>query len=184
MAHVIHSLNVTVSGSCHHADVVADEEHHQYALELLSSAGAVMLGRNTFDLFESFWPQAVHNADVPAHVATFAAELEAKPKWVVSSRDLETNWRNTKLLHGPSLDEVTDLVENHADSIVIFGSPKLGASLEAAGLIREIHVLMQPLIGVALPRAYADLETRRTLSLLEARPFRSGVVLLRYENEA
>ena len=33
MAHVIHSINITVSGSCHHADGVADEEHHCYALD-------------------------------------------------------------------------------------------------------------------------------------------------------
>ena len=27
MVHVIHSINITVSGSCDHADAVADEEH-------------------------------------------------------------------------------------------------------------------------------------------------------------
>ena len=36
MAHVIHSINITVSGSCDHADAVADEEHHRYALDALS----------------------------------------------------------------------------------------------------------------------------------------------------
>lgn len=184
MAHVIHSLNVTVSGSCHHADVVADEEHHRYALDLLRSARAVILGRNTFDLFESFWPKAVHDQALPVHVAAFAAELEAKPKWVVSGRDLKTQWCNTTLLRGPSLDEVKGMLGSHAGSVVVFGSPSLGTSLLKQGIVKEIHLLLQPLIGSAPPRAYATLESNRALSLLEARPLNSGVVLLRYADMA
>jgi hypothetical protein len=91
-----------VSGRCHHADAIADEEHHRYALELLSASGAVRLGRRTFELFESFWPQAEQRADLPRYMTEFAAALNATPKYVVSSRTVATEWRN----HGRFADEI------------------------------------------------------------------------------
>ncbi len=184
MAHVIHSINITVSGSCHHADAVADEDHHRYALDLLASASAVLLGRNTFDLFESFWPEAVNRSNLPSYMIDFAAELNAKPKYVLSSRSLETKWKNTKLLHGPQLGEVSHFLSSSPGTIVVFGSPGLGTSLAAAGLVNEIHVVVQPFIGVAGRRAFEGLNARKNLAFLETRPFRSGAVLLRYGSGA
>jgi len=184
MAHVIHSINMTVGGSCHHADALADDDHHCYALELLASSSALLLGRNTFDLFASFWPKAVTRSELPSHMTDFAAELDAKPKYVVSSRSLETVWKNTRLVSGPGLDEVCRIVGSTPGTIVVFGSPKFGTSLAAAGLVSEMHVVAQPFIGGAAVRAFEGLSTRKQLALLEARPFRSGAVLLRYGIQA
>ncbi|MCM3900661.1 MAG: dihydrofolate reductase family protein [Pyrinomonadaceae bacterium] len=184
MARVIHSINITVSGSCHHADAVADEEHHRYALDVLRSASAVLLGRNTFDLFSSFWPEAVSRLDLPSYMNSFAADLESKPKYVLSSRSAVTEWKNTTFLRGPDLGEVTRFLNGTSGIVVVFGSPGLGTSLAAAGLIQEIHVLAQPFIGAAAVRVFASLNSRKNLALLEARPFQSGVVLLRYGVEA
>ncbi len=184
MAHVIHSINITVSGSCHHGDAVADEEHHRYARDLLTSASAVLLGRNTFDLFVSFWPEAVNRRDLPSYMTSFAAELATKPKYVVSSRSLKTEWKNTKWLHGPELVEVSHFIGSTPGTVVVFGSPGLGTSLNAAGLVHEIHVITRPFIGATSMRAFEGLIVRRNLALLEARAFRSGAVLLRYASEA
>jgi dihydrofolate reductase len=180
MAHVIHSINVTVSGRCHHADAIADEEHHRYALELLSASRAVLLGRQTFELFESFWPQAEQRADLPRYMTEFAAALNATPKYVVSSRTVATEWRSTRSVRGPDLDEVRRLISGETGTIAVLGSPGLGTSLLAAGLVDEIHVLAQPFIGVEGTRAFDGLTARHNLALVEGRPFRSGVVLLRY----
>lgn len=73
---------------------------------------------------------------------------------------------------------------NTPGSIVVFGSPKLGASLIAAGLVQELHVVVQPFIGQAAVRAFEGLESRKQLTRLEVRPFQSGAVLLRYETAA
>jgi dihydrofolate reductase len=183
MAYVIHSINVTVTGSCHHEDAVADEEHHRYALDLLGSASSVLMGRNTFDIFASFWPDAVNRSDIPSYMNDFAAALDAKPKYVVSSRGVSTEWKNTKVLRGPGLAEVRQFIGSTPGNVVVFGSPGLGTSLAAAGLVHEIHVVAQPFIGPAHVRAFQDLDARKKLALVEARPFRSGAVLLRYEIE-
>jgi dihydrofolate reductase len=180
MAYVIHSINVTVSGSCHHEDAVADEEHHQYALDLLASATALLLGRNTFDLFASFWPNAVNNPNLPSYMNAFAAELDAKPKYVVSTRELSTEWKNSRVLRGGELTEVRHFISCIQGTVVVFGSPGLGTSLAAAGLIDEFHVVTQPFIGPAQVRIFHELGSRKRLARIEARPFQSGALLLRY----
>ena len=45
------------------------------------------------------------------------------------------------------------------------------ALLVAAGLVHEIHVVVQPFIGAAAVRPFEGLNARTKLVLLEARPF-------------
>jgi dihydrofolate reductase len=159
---------------------MADHEHHEYTRSLLVSAGFVLLGRGTFDLFEAFWPNAVLRRDLPSHIIDFARELTEKPKYILSNRDLDTHWNNVFLLRGSSLDSIRQLFSSTTERVVVFGSPSLGASLAAAGLVDELHLVLQPFIGVQQPRAYEGMQARKALSLLESRAFASGAIVLRY----
>ncbi len=180
MAYVVHSINVTANGTCHHEDVVADREHHGYARDLLASAGSLLLGRGTFDLFEAFWPSAATRADLPSHVVGFARDLAEKPKYIVSGRELVSTWSAVRLLRGPHLDSVREFLASTTERVVVFGSPSLGASLAAAKLVEEFHLVLQPIIGVRPPRAYERLQERQGLALIESQPFASGAIVLRY----
>jgi dihydrofolate reductase len=184
MARILHSINASITGSCHHEDVVADQEHHEYATTLLKSADAVLLGRKTFELFASFWPQAATNPDLPPYVRDFAVALLDKPKFVVSSKEVSTAWKNTACVKGPSLDAVRTTVDDLPGTVVVFGSPSLASSLASEGLLAEIHVLVQPILVSASPRMYSGYPERGQLELGGVERFRSGVVLLRYETRA
>ena len=180
MAHVIHSINTTASGLCHHLDSAIDDEHHQYAIDLTLSADALIFGRTTFDLFMQFWPGAVDRSDLPGNTLDLAKAFHSVPKCVVSSRPVELSWSNTRHVQGPGLDKLVRELEKLKGVAVIFGSPSLAASLLNEGLVNEIHVLAQPYIGVDGPRAFNGLKERAHLSLLGARSLKSGSVLLRY----
>ena len=58
MGKLIASLNITLDGFCDHRPVIADEDFHRATNELLRGAAAVVLGRNTYGLFEHAWPAA------------------------------------------------------------------------------------------------------------------------------
>jgi dihydrofolate reductase len=183
MAHIIHSINATLSGTCCHEDVIADEEHHQYATALLASAEALVLGRRTYDLFTEFWPSALQRNDLPEFVVRLASVLAQKPKLVVSTKELTTPWGNTKRVQGPELGALRAALSGYASNVVLFASPTLASSLAAEGLIDELHVLLQPMFserGPRMPRLWEGTRFRNA----SARSFRSGVVLLRYAAEA
>lgn len=87
------SYNVTLDGCVDHREGIADDESHDYFTGLMNAHGAMLWGRVTYELMEGYWP-AVARGDIPAPPALlrWAQQLEAKPKYVVSS----TRW----LTHG------------------------------------------------------------------------------------
>ncbi|MGX5915012.1 dihydrofolate reductase family protein [Aliidiomarina sp. Khilg15.8] len=180
MAHVIHSINTTLSGSCYHLDSVTGDEHHAYATELTASADALVFGRNTFDLFMQFWPMALSRTDLPASTVALARVLARIPKLVVSSRPVELSWNNTRHVPGPDLARLKDELLQLNGRAVIFGSPGLSASLLNDGMVNELHVLVQPYIGVKGPQMYSGLLERAALALVDVRSLQEGSVLLRY----
>lgn len=61
-----------------------------------------------------------------------------------------------------------------------FGSPTLVGGLAERGLIDEYRLMVFPMLLGQGRRLFAEGGVKKTLELLEARGFGSGVVLLRY----
>ena len=72
MGKLISSINVTPDGFCSHSDVIADEELHQFATDLLKQADTVLFGRVTYELFESYWPLTAKDTSLPKSMNEFA----------------------------------------------------------------------------------------------------------------
>jgi dihydrofolate reductase len=135
-------------------------------------ADAVLLGRNTFESFRGFWP---YQTDDPTGVSEY---LDAVNKYVVSSTLGDPGWENSTVLGGTLVEEVQRLKEASGHDIVATGSTRLVHALIAARLVDEYRLFVFPVVVGRGARLFesADFE----LELLEARPFVSGVVLLRY----
>jgi dihydrofolate reductase len=80
------SINVTLDGCIDHQEGIADDETHAFFTELMDEGGAMLWGRTTYEMMESYWP-AVARGDmvVPPAIHEWAVKLEAKLKCVVSS---------------------------------------------------------------------------------------------------
>ena len=59
------SLNVTLDGCVDHEEGIADDETHAFFTRLLDEGGAMLWGRVTYEMMESYWP-AVARGDVEA----------------------------------------------------------------------------------------------------------------------
>src|SRR5688572_29425880 len=89
------SINVTLDGCVDHQERIADDETHAFFTRLLDQGGAMLWGRVTYEMMESYWP-AVARGDVeaPPAIHEWAVKLEAKPKYVVSSTRKDFPWTN------------------------------------------------------------------------------------------
>ena len=148
------------------SDITAANAEHR------KDADAVLLGRNTFESFRGFWP---HQTDDPTGVSEY---LDAVNKYVVSSTLEDPGWENSTVLGGTVVEEVQRLKGAPGRDIVATGSTRLVHALIAAGLVDEYRLFVFPVVVGRGARLFefADVE----LELLEARPFVSGAVLLRY----
>src|SRR5690554_4980971 len=109
MARLVYSINVTLDGCADHSQAVVDDEHHDYALTLVRGATALLLGRNTFELFESHWPHVAESGSGPGRVVALARELGSKPKYVVSRQRTTSKWAGSVFLPGEVGREISTL---------------------------------------------------------------------------
>jgi dihydrofolate reductase len=130
-------------------------------------AGAILLGRVSYEAFSPVWPDMEEFAD-----------YKVMPKYVVSTTltedDLVTNWGETTILR--SLDDVAALKETEGGPIIVHGSATLNQSLSDAGLIDRYHLLVFPLLLGAGKRLFSatDKDTQK-LKLVEHEAYANGL---------
>ena len=140
----------------------------------MSGADAVLLGRVTYQEFESYWPL---QTDDPTGVSDY---LNRTTKYVVSGTLSAPTWANTAVLRGPLADDVAALKEQPGQAIVATGSIRLVHALVRSGLVDEYRLFVYPVVLGRGARLFEGATDLPELRLVEARPFSSGVVLLRY----
>jgi dihydrofolate reductase len=93
-----------------------DEESGKVITEHTARLEALLLGRKTYEIFATYWPQAAASDPI-------AARLNSAPKYV-ASRTLDTvEWNNSKLIEGDVADAVAGLKRDHGQ-IDVTGSGK------------------------------------------------------------
>lgn len=163
-------------------------------LDSISSADLVLLGRDSFDGFSSYWPfvadaPAPQNPDDPQARAVdetnraISRRYNALPKVVVSDRgpiSADNAWAATTTVVGRA--EVAGwLGTSVADgdgTVMIFASHRMWNGLLENGLLDELHLMVSP---VALGRGVPLFTGSARLDLLDVRRFENSAnVQLRY----
>ena len=142
--------------------------------EQREAADAFLVGRFTFEQMRGYWPQQVGDT------TGITDYLNRVSKYVVSGTLEEPGWERTTVLRGPLRDEIAALKSSRGKDIVTTGSIRLVHALIAGGLVDEYRLFVYPVVLGRGQRLFADATTVPRLRLAEARPFRSGIVLLRY----
>jgi dihydrofolate reductase len=179
MRKIIASLFTTVDGV-----VEAPEKWHfpYFNEEMGTVVGSLMrdtqlLGRKSYDTFAATWPQreASGGDDAP-----LAAQIGDTRKIVVSHQELEFSWRNSEQLKGDLIEGVTALKAEPGGDIAISGSVSVVRQLLDAGLIDELHLLVDPIAVRDGMRLFGESGTTLPLSLVSSAALRNGVLHLVY----
>jgi dihydrofolate reductase len=175
------SFNVTLDGCVDHQEGIADDETHAYYTRLLDEAGAMLWGRVTYEMMESYWPLVARGeVEVPPPLAEWAAKLDAKPKYVVSSTRSDFPWTNTHLIAG-DLRTGVQALKDATPAGVLLGSGKLATELDRLDLVDEYRFLVHPRIAGHGPTLYeGGLPSTRQLELVSATPLENGAVAMHY----
>lgn len=158
---------------------VTDEEFDQFAIEQLKQVGAILFGRKTYMMMASFWT----SQDAKAEDPTVADLMNNTPKVVFSHTLQAVKWNNSRLVKGNAADEIRKMKNLPGADLIIFGSSELTASLMDANLIDEFRLMVNPVIlGNGRPM-FKSYKRQHKLKLVNTCIFRSGDVLLTYEQQ-
>ncbi|WP_284617637.1 hypothetical protein [Aquabacterium humicola] len=56
MGRLTFSINVTLDGCVDHQEGIADDETHAFFTRLMDESAAMLWGRVTYEMMESYWP--------------------------------------------------------------------------------------------------------------------------------
>jgi dihydrofolate reductase len=142
--------------------------------EQMEAADAFLVGRITFEQMRGYWPQ---QTDDTTGISDY---LNSVSKYVVSSTLVDPEWQSSTVLRGEHKDEIRALKSKPGKDVVTTGSITLVRDLIAAGLVEEYRLFLHPVVLGHGRRLFVDASGVSELRLVETRPFRSGIVLLRY----
>jgi dihydrofolate reductase len=170
-----------------------------YNAERLRAADTLLLGRNSFEGFKSFWPPIADDpdekwSDAQREVSRRDNEIE---KVVVSDTltpEQTDPWQETTRIveRGEAHETIAELKEQSGGEILVFGSRTLWSDLLAHGLVDELHLLVGPVVvrdGTPIfdtqlasrHRPDRPIESAQSLRLIETRTWEgSGNVLIQY----
>ncbi len=155
-----------------------------YNAELLRTADVLLMGRISFELFQSFWPAVAAN---PTSEAWTDAQRDLSQagksvKGLVVSDTLQGKWQDVRIIRRrDAYQQLAELKRQGGKDILITGSRTLWNDLLAHDLVDEIHLLLgNRVLGQGVPVFVG--KTPTALRLIDTRRWAdSDNVLLRYE---
>ncbi|HEX2905341.1 MAG TPA: dihydrofolate reductase family protein [Phototrophicaceae bacterium] len=175
------SLDGLVAGPNGEMDwIVYNEEVEKYAHSLHATTDAAIYGRVTYQMMQGYWPTVLADPTAGEGDKNHARWYENATKIVVS-RTLMAGGDKTLLIRDNLGPEIEKIKQQPGKNLWLLGSPTLAQAMMRLNLIDEYRINVNPvMLGRGRP-LFAGLDDQRHLKLLEATPFKGGVVALRYE---
>ena len=141
-------------------------EGDKFKMDELVDAGALLLGRVTYEGFAAAWP---------SRTGEFADMMNNLPKYVVSTTLKQPAWNNSAVIKGHVADELRKLKSLLGKDILVAGSGKLVQTLIENNLVDEYRLMIFPIILGKGARLFKDGYDKLPLQLVEARTVGDGV---------
>ena len=145
----------------------------QVSQEAMAEPYDLLLGRTTYELFESSFANSDDNP--------IAEKLNKSKKFVVTSTLMDLRWQNSERVSGDVVAAVSRLKEQEGPLLQVHGSWQLIQTLLSHQLIDEFRLWTFPVLLGAGKRLFADGAVPTNLKLIKSKPCASGAVMGFYQ---
>jgi len=150
-----------------------DERMGEVMGAAMSTPFDLVLGRKTYDIFASFWPDAPEEAG--------GKPLNDATKYVASRGRPSLTWDRSVQIEGDVADGVRALKETDGPELQVHGSGNLIQTLMADDLIDEYRLWVFPVVLGSGKRLFAEGTIPAALRLTQSTISTTGVVIGTYE---
>lgn len=139
--------------------------------EQMKGPFSLLLGRKTFEIFASYWPQ---------HAENWPGVNEAT-KYVVSNTLSSSDWQNSMFLQGDIVEALKNLKTQDGPDLHVYGSGNLVQTLMKHDLVDEFWLKIFPVILGQGKRLFAEGTQPAAFRLTDSKVSPSGVIIANYE---
>ncbi|MFM9921191.1 dihydrofolate reductase family protein [Lacisediminihabitans sp. H27-G8] len=150
-----------------------DEQGVQYILDTWRRPEAFLLGRKTFEMFDTYW--GARSGD-----GGFGQAISSKPKYVVSDTLAVPGWEHSTVISGDVATAVRELKARQGGELLVVGSVTLARWLLEQELVDELNLVQFPVVVGNGERLFPQNGLDFGLQLLDSEVFATGVVGLTY----
>ena len=180
MRHIVNATYMSLDGVVQHPELwtfdYRSDDAARVSHDQLFAAGALIMGRHTYDIFAGYWPAA-------SDPDGFADRMNTIPKYVLSRTLSQPSWTNTTVLAGDDVvDRIRALKHEPGQNILQYGYGPVTRLLIDHGLLDELHVWLHPLlVGDTDPHNHIGaVGAVSRWQLDDVRRHDSGLVILTY----
>jgi dihydrofolate reductase len=149
-----------------------DDFAGQVMAEQMSKPFDILLGRKTFQIFASYWPQ--HSEEWPG--------INQATKYVASDTLTSHAWENSVFLKRSVLvDEIKKLKQQDGPDLQVHGSGNLIQTLLVQNLVDELWLKIFPITLGTGKRLFAEGTIPAAFKVSETKVSPSGVIIANYE---
>lgn len=128
----------------------------------------ILLGRKTFDIFESYWPKH----------ADYWPGINDVTKYVLSNTKDKSDWNNSVFLK--NVEDIKKLKDSEGSDIKVWGSGELVQLLLKQDLVDELWLKIYPVLLGKGKTIFSEDTMPTTLELTESTVTPSGVIFVNY----
>lgn len=148
-----------------------DEFSGEVMAEQMKRPFSLLLGRKTFDIFASYWPQ---------HADAWPG-INEETKYVASNTIASSDWQNTVFLQGDIVGQLKKIKQQKGPNLQVHGSGNLVQALLKNDLVDELWLKIFPLTLGKGKRLFAEGVMPVAFTLTNAKVSPSGVIIANYK---
>lgn len=138
--------------------------------EQMSRPFDLLLGRITYDIFASYWPE--HADEWPG--------INEATKYVASHDPMEFTWENSVQLEGNVVEEIKELKSGEGPDLQVYGSGNFVQTLLANDLIDELWLKIFPVTLGKGKKLFGEGTIPAAFKLIESKTSPNGVIIANY----
>jgi dihydrofolate reductase len=176
------SLDGFIEGQNGEMDWISRDSEDQWAdlFEDLKSVDTLLLGHGMYPEYANYWRGVLKNPSASKNEIAYAKLAEKTPHIVFSKTETRTDWKNTRFMKDPK--EIIKLKQQPGKDMILWGGSRMVSSFMNLGLIDEYKILVNPMVLGGGKPLFANQEQRKKLTLVGAKTYQSGVVMLHYRS--
>lgn len=152
-----------------------DDTLNQVIDEIISGEFDMLLGRRTYDIFASYWP---NQGDNPIAMA-----FDKATKYVATHSNDHLSWKNSQRIDGDIAEAVRRLKLSNGSELHVWGSSELLQTLIATKLIDEHRLWVFPVVLGDGKRLFGNGVPTHGLTLVGTQSTPSGVLVNTYRDQ-